>query len=131
MSFVKWLYAERNSQQKGSKTNIEVVLQFIFVAMFLGFIFIIINKYTDVSLGTLGLILVGLFVYCLAGYFIKPKPDTSDMGYAGGLIDNPFSFSDDVNRGLLTLKIILIPGVFFAITFIQMTQILLALKSKK
>ena len=52
--------------------------------------------------------------YCLLGFFLRPEPDTSNMGWLGGLIDNPFRYSDDINRFLLFLKIFLVPGCFFA-----------------
>lgn len=63
--------------------------------------------------------IIVLTIYCLLGYFIMPKPDYSNMGWAGGLIDNPFRFSDDLNRSLMGLQIVLYPGRFIAVTFVQ------------
>jgi hypothetical protein len=50
--------------------------------------------------------------YLLVAQFIRPEPDTSDLGWFGGMVDNPFSYSDDVNRFLLFLQITLLPGRF-------------------
>lgn len=47
--------------------------------------------------------------YLIAGYVVHPKPDTSDTGILG-FIDHPFKWSDDVNRLLLTLQLLLFPG---------------------
>ena len=63
--------------------------------------------------------LIGFTLYCLAGYFIIPKPDYSNMGWAGGLMDNPFRYSDDLNRFLMMLQMVLYPGRFIAVTFVQ------------
>ena len=43
-------------------------------------------------------------------YFVNPKPDPSNVGWAGGLIDHPFRWSDDQNRMLLALNVVLLPG---------------------
>ena len=48
--------------------------------------------------------------YVFAGGVLRPNPDTSDLGWFGGAVDNPFSFSDDRNRFLLGLQIVLLPG---------------------
>jgi len=53
-------------------------------------------------------------VYLLMGYFINPRPDYNNMGWLGGLIDDPFQFSDGYNRFLAFLKFFLLPGRFMA-----------------
>jgi hypothetical protein len=55
-----------------------------------------------------GLFFTGL--YLLAAYLIHPKPDTSNVGWLGGFIDHPFRYSDDINRALVFLLILLWPG---------------------
>lgn len=67
---------------------------------------------------------IGFTIYCLAGYFIIPKPDYSNMGWAGGLMDNPFRYSDGLNRFLIGLKIVLYPGRFIAVTFVQVISLI-------
>lgn len=50
------------------------------------------------------------FVYILLGYILSPNPDTDNLGWGGFMFDNPFAISDDINRSLLWLKILLMPG---------------------
>ena len=54
---------------------------------------------------------IGYFVLAL---FLRPKPNYENMGWAGGLIDNPFRYSDDINRSLFWANIYLYPGRILA-----------------
>lgn len=58
-------------------------------------------------------------LYSAAGYFILPKPDYSNMGWFGGIFDNPFKISDDVNRMLVFVMIILMPGRLISTTVLS------------
>ena len=58
----------------------------------------------------------GFFIYLLTAYIFRPKPDMNNLGYLGGFINKPFDYSDDINRFLLFLKIILYPGVLISET---------------
>ncbi len=51
-----------------------------------------------------------LLLYLIISWVLHPKPDQSNIGWAGGLIDNPFRWSDDMNRLLLLFQLILWPG---------------------
>jgi len=53
-------------------------------------------------------------VYLLLAYMIRPEADRHNLGWGGGLMDNPFRWSDDVNRWLMFLMIALWPGRFIA-----------------
>lgn len=69
--------------------------------------------YLVVSSGsTQGLILGGVLtaLYLAASAFLRPEPDYSNMGFMGGLVNHPFRYSDNINRFLLLLKILLTPG---------------------
>jgi hypothetical protein len=56
---------------------------------------------------------LALFVgYLLLSFFLRPAPDYSNVGWVGGLIDHPLRWSDDINRFLIFLLIILWPGQF-------------------
>jgi len=55
-------------------------------------------------------ILAGEIIYLILGFFVRAQPDASNAGWLGGLIDNPFRISDDFDRFLFFLKIILLPG---------------------
>lgn len=67
---------------------------------------------------------VALFFYSLVAYFVHPEPDTSNMGWLGGLMDHPFRYSDDVNRILLFLLVILLPGRFLSETFVDLLRLI-------
>jgi hypothetical protein len=54
--------------------------------------------------------LVFLAVYLIAAHYLSPLPDYDNLGWFGGIIDNPFRYSDDLNWMLITLKVILWPG---------------------
>jgi hypothetical protein len=55
-------------------------------------------------------VLGGLAAYLLVAWLIRPQPDTSNLGWLGGLVNNPFRVSDDWNRFLLFVAIVLGPG---------------------
>ena len=63
-------------------------------------------------------------VYIFAGYHINPQPNSDNYGWAGGLIDNPFRISDDINRFLLSLRIILYPGRMFGVFIKQFVEMM-------
>jgi len=56
----------------------------------------------------------GTLIYVAVAYLVDPQPDMDNMGIAGGLIDNPFRYSDDINRNLVGLAMLLGPGRFVA-----------------
>ena len=68
-----------------------------------------------VRLGVLSVLitLVASVLYLAAGYAIECHPDTTNMGLWGTCIDDPFHISDDRNRGLMFMKVVLMPGRFF------------------
>lgn len=60
-------------------------------------------------------LVIGLTViYVALSYLIDPKPDLDNVGWLGGMMDNPVRYSDDLNRLLLGVKIVLGPGRFVA-----------------
>jgi hypothetical protein len=58
-----------------------------------------------------------LIIYLLISYVFTPNPDSSNMGWFGGLMNNPFRISDNFNRFLLFAYILMLPGklIVFAI----------------
>lgn len=70
--------------------------------------------------GIEALILFGL-IYLVLALLVHPKPRHDNMGWVRGIIDNPFRWSDDVNRFLFFFEAILLPGklmiLFFRIIF--------------
>ncbi|MFN7144045.1 MAG: hypothetical protein ACK4YP_09730 [Myxococcota bacterium] len=63
--------------------------------------------YLEVGLGPY---VLGWVAYVVMANLLTPSVDTNDLGWGGGLWDNPFSYSDDRNRFLYTLALVLWPG---------------------
>ena len=55
-----------------------------------------------------------LALYVTTSQFIAVTPENKNIGWLGGLIDNPFRISDDFNRWLLFLQVFLLPGKLIA-----------------
>ncbi len=107
------------NKQKPEEPQVRVLsIKLIISIVIIGFMFYVTVLRNLNSGSVIGFIIV-LTVYCLYGYVIMPKPDYSNMGWAGGRFDNPFRRSDNINRFLRGLKIALYPGRFIATTFVQ------------
>ena len=89
-----------------------VLLRLVVCAMALLGAWFLVFVYLEVAVNphNLGIAAVVVFSYVGLGWLIRPQADFSNMGWAGGLIDNPFRYSDDINRTLLFLTIVLFPG---------------------
>ena len=93
----------------------QVILKFLISVFFICYVlFLSFNRGQNFSGFTFTLFI--LIVYLLLGFFITPKPDYNNIGFLGGLIDHPFRFSDDINRFLFFLKLILLPARFASIS---------------
>ena len=71
-------------------------------------VFLLVRVTTSASGLVIGVAVSLVYLAIAAAY--RPEPDTSDLGWLGGLVDNPFRFSDNINRFLLFLLIVLWPG---------------------
>jgi ribosomal protein L37E len=72
------------------------------------------------------LIFAGCMVaYGLVAHFLQPSIDTENLGWAGGLIDNPFRISDNFERGKLRLLIFLFPGRFIGLALVNTFHLIL------
>jgi len=67
-------------------------------------------KYMAVLNGWYGIIMA--FYLAAAGLF-TPTYDPNNVGWFGGMVDNPFSFQDDFERTKRTLLFVLLPGKLF------------------
>jgi hypothetical protein len=70
------------------------------------------------------LALVGTAVYLLVAYVVHPHPELANVGWLGGLFDHPFRYSDDVNRLLVFLVVVLWPGRFVAESLVATARLL-------
>lgn len=111
-------------KNKPKKTNIIIlILKLIISILIIWFLYHITLRYKTNAENIIKFIII-LFIYCLVSYMIVPKPDYSNIGWFGGLINNPFRFSDNLNRMLIFLMFLLYPGRFIAITFVQTFHLL-------
>jgi hypothetical protein len=53
-----------------------------------------------------------LFVYCVVAHYVRPQPNTDNLGWFGGLMNDPLQFNDNLNRLLFKLHCFLGPGRF-------------------
>lgn len=133
MSIIEYLFERKNPGKVGSiQKNTEPikmvsVLVLIFrilvsAAIVFGVFYVTVGS--DLTIVNTVIITTILFVYCLISYCFIPRPDTSNMGLLGGLVDHPFKYTDDINRTLFGLSIIMYPGRFISKTVIQTFVIL-------
>ncbi len=108
----------RIQSNKGINKNVNirtlVLKSIISVGIIVGLYFLIFGR--SFHLKGLLIYLGIMIVYCLIGFYIVPKPDYSNIGWLGGLIDHPFRYSDDLNRMLIFLVIVLYPGRLISTT---------------
>ncbi|MEW4456276.1 hypothetical protein AB1L30_26670 [Bremerella sp. JC817] len=52
----------------------------------------------------------GVLIYTGLAFFVVPRPNTDNMGWCGGMINNPFTYTDDCNQWLFCFYAVLGPG---------------------
>ena len=125
MSMFEWLGESYNpgsvgrvdvgGRTRGNRSRIDVLVCFGLTVLFLGFLIYFVLGISEVrsAAGLVGSVLVTV-IYLFLGYTVHPTPDTSNVGWLGGLCDHPFRYSDDINRFLIFFTILLWPGRFFS-----------------
>ena len=63
--------------------------------------------------------LAAMTVYTAVAYFIRPEANGDNMGWFGGMGNDPTQYSDNVNRWLWKLHMFLGPGRFTAETLLD------------
>lgn len=61
-----------------------------------------------------------ILIYSGLAFFFRPEPNTDNLGYCGGGVNDPTKISDDINRGLLDLHFLLGPGRFASETLLDL-----------
>jgi hypothetical protein len=69
---------------------------------------------------TVGIILI----YIGVAFFVRPEASSDNMGWFGGLGNDPFQYSDNINRFLFKLHMLLGPGRFAAETLLDLCALL-------
>jgi hypothetical protein len=60
-----------------------------------------------------------MLIYVGIAFFVRPEPNGDNMGIVGGLCNDPFQYSDNINRWLWQLHCTLGPGRFAAETLLD------------
>ncbi len=136
MSLFEWLFDSQNPGPAGSieehenpqstSSSIPVILYLLLAITALGIPFYLADFPTNWQQrwGLYLSIWIGEIIYLILGFFVNARPNTSNVGWFGGLIDNPFRISDDFNRFLAVLKIILLPGRLIGLAIMNFISLL-------
>jgi len=66
----------------------------------------------------------GMMIYTGIAFFLRPEPNTDNLGWGGGMMNDPFQCSDNVNRFLWRAHCALGPGRFTAETLLDLCVLL-------
>jgi hypothetical protein len=72
---------------------------------------------------SLAVVIGGTLAYVAVSYLVNPEPDFDNIGWLGGMVDDPTRYSDDLNRTLIWLQIVLGPGRFIAESVLDARQL--------
>lgn len=64
----------------------------------------------------------GFAAYLVVAYVVLPAADRDQLGWLGGLVDIPFVWRDDAERGLLGLELLLWPGRFIGEAYVSLVR---------
>jgi hypothetical protein len=134
MDIFEWLGESANPGPIGSvdvggadrsdRTRAMVIVSFLVaLGALAGWAYLIVVVFEVRSAWALTGIGIGTLAYLVLGYFVHAKPNTSNLGWMGGTMNNPFRYSDDINRFLLTVLVVLMPGRFIAEAAVDMVQL--------
>ena len=112
---------ETGKRKREPREQSDIVARFAIAVVLLGvWLFFIL---TNLRPGSSILIrILATAIYLMISYAVHPEADTSNLGWFGGLVNNPFRFSDNINRFLVFLKIILWPGRFVSESLVDMAR---------
>lgn len=96
---------------RSAKSLIGLMLGLVFsLTLLLGPHIALVTYVPDIQFGILFTYWALMVTYLMAAYVINVNPDTSNLGWGGTMLDNPFSYEDDHNRAMLKIALFLWPG---------------------
>ena len=128
MSIFEYLFERKKSGNVGSfeksklsikHVSIPILLLKLFISIFMVYGLFYITVSQSLNFINMMIFLLILFGYCLLSYKFIPRPDKSNMGLLGGIIDHPFRYTDDLNRVLILFLVLMYPGRFITLTALQ------------
>lgn len=60
-----------------------------------------------------------ILIYAGLAFFLRPEPCEENLGFSGGMYDDPYKYSDNINRSLLSMHCYLGPGRYAAETLLD------------
>ena len=61
-----------------------------------------------------------VLAYCGIAFLVRPNPNYMNMGWGGGMVNDPTQYSDNINRGLRDLECLLQPGQLAVESFLDL-----------
>jgi hypothetical protein len=111
-------------RSRGRRPRIGVVVCFGLAVVLLGlWAYLVLGVWEVWSAEGLAGVALGTGLYLLLGHTVHPKPDLSNVGWMGGLFDHPFRYSDDINRSLIVLTVLIWPGRFLSESLVDMVRL--------
>ena len=110
------------ARKRDMRSKIDILVPFVISVLLLGLWSYFILWWTLRPGSSLIARILVTAIYLALGYFVHPEADTDNLGWFGGLMNNPFRFSDDINRFLLFLMILLWPGRFVSESIVDMAR---------
>ncbi len=65
-----------------------------------------------------------ILIYVGIAFFVRPEPNGDNLGWFGGMMNDPLHFSDNLNRALWNAHCLLGPGRFIAETILDCSTLL-------
>ncbi|WP_231491060.1 hypothetical protein [Pedobacter sp. Leaf170] len=141
MSIFEWLFEINNPGPTGdfetghrrlNWPRIWILAAGLTSLLVVGFIIYIgpFNRFHYYELSNAMLITGLIIIYLCVSYYVYPKPNLDNMGFLG-FIDNPFRYTDDINRFIIYSQILLFPGKVLAIPIVNLWFVFIAFKNEK
>ena len=139
MGLLEYLFERKNpgsvgeiqrNQPPGEPKSIFVVILKLIISIAISCSVFYITVMQNFSFINVMIFILIFVVYNIISYNYIPRPDTSNIGLLGGLIDNPFRYTDDLNRNLMFLSVFLLPGRFISTTLVQTFKLIRGIRKK-
>ncbi len=65
-----------------------------------------------------------MLIYVGIAFFVRPEPNPDNLGFLGGMMNDPTRYSDNISRGLWNAHCMLGPGRFIAETLLDCSTLL-------
>jgi len=136
MSIFEWLFERKNPHPVGEMSGFDnqrtrsklscIVTGIIAIGAIISVPILYMTRVEEPDWGIAAVIFIGECLYITIGYKIKSSPNYDNVGWAGGMFDNPFRYTDDLNRMLLFFKVVLMPGRVLGIGVVDFVRAIIS-----